>query len=148
MTLINFDGQKVLKKTSLKVNTDPDTSEQLLSWFEEFNHPPLPDITVWWQCQTVLKEGFDNVVEYAHQHLPRETPIEIEVIRFTQAIEIRIWDYGAPFDLAQKLEEVPRLEDNDEDHGRGLRIMQRIADYLSYDRTDDNRNCLLIVKKY
>jgi serine/threonine-protein kinase RsbW len=32
--------------------------------------------------------------------------------------------------------------------GRGIAILQKIADHLSYKRTDDNRNCLLIVKCY
>ncbi|MEO8893751.1 MAG: anti-sigma regulatory factor, partial [Coleofasciculaceae cyanobacterium] len=32
--------------------------------------------------------------------------------------------------------------------GRGIAILQKIADKLSYTRTSDNRNCLLMVKTF
>jgi hypothetical protein len=32
--------------------------------------------------------------------------------------------------------------------GRGVGIMKRIADHLSYTRTPGNRNCLLLIKSY
>ncbi|OLP16707.1 ATP-binding protein [Leptolyngbya sp. 'hensonii'] len=138
----------MLKKINLQVNTDPAASAQVLSWFEELNQPPISNKVIWWQCQTVLKEGFDNAVEYAHKSLPPETPILIEAIRFPQRIEIRIWDCGVPFNLEEKLREMPELEENEGSRGRGLRIMQKIADQISYRRTSDDRNCLLIVKSY
>lgn len=148
MASTNPDGLEVIKKISLRVKTDPNTAEQLLSWFESLNDPPFLNTNVWWQCQTVLKEGFDNVIEYAHRSLPPETPIDLEATRFPQTIEIRIWDHGSPFDLTGKLAESPKLEDNTQDHGRGLRIMEQIADHLSYERTLDDRNCLLVIKHY
>lgn len=138
----------MLKKIYLQVPTDPKVSDQVLSWFEALNQPPLTDGKIWWQCQTVLKEGFDNVVEHAHKGLPFETPIELEAIRYVGTIEIRIWDFGTPFDLLQRIRETPELEDNVGEHGRGLKIMEKIADNLRYDRLDDARNCLLIVKHY
>jgi len=138
----------VLKKIHLQVPTDSRVSDQVLSWFEELNQPPITNSKIWWQCQTVLKEGFDNAVEHAHRALPRETPIELEAIRYEGAIEIRIWDCGTPFDLLRKIKETPALEDNIGEHGRGLKIMEKIADDLRYDRLHDARNCLLIVKYY
>ena len=132
----------------MQIQSDPIASEHVLFWFEQLNQPPLPNLSTWWQCQTVLKEAFDNAVEYAHQDLPKETLITIEAIRFEDRIEIRIWDYGLPFDLQQKLGEMPELEDNEADHGRGLKIMQKLSDHLSYERINSNQNCLLIVKYY
>lgn len=56
--------------------------------------------------------------------------------------------YGQPFDLEQKLQETTELEENDEERGRGLRIMAALADELRYEPTADNRYCLLMRKYY
>ncbi|MEI6371992.1 MAG: ATP-binding protein, partial [Nostocales cyanobacterium ELA608] len=88
------------------------------------------------------------IVEHAHKKLPRETPIELEVIRLEEHIEIRIWSLGEPFELEKQLEITSVLEDNDQERGRGLQIMSSIADKLSYKLTDDNRYCLFISKHY
>lgn len=119
-----------------------------MSWFEQINFPPLPDIKIWWQCQTLLQEGFANIVEHAHKNLPPETPIVLEAIRSERAIEIRIWSYGTAFDLQQKLREIPEFENNDSERGRGLKIMSILADSLSYESTTENRYCLWMKKSY
>ncbi|MBD1832046.1 anti-sigma regulatory factor [Cyanobacteria bacterium FACHB-472] len=138
----------MINKISLQINTDCATSEQIISWFNQLNQPPIPDLRIWWQCQTLLQEGFTNVVDHAHKNLPPDTPIEMEAVRYSQSIEIRIWDRGLPFDLEQKLSKVSDFEDNDNARGRGLKIMSTLADELRYERTLDNRNCLVIIKKY
>lgn len=135
-------------KINIQVNTDITASDQVLLWFEQLNQPPLPDAKIWWQCQTLLYEGFTNTVEHAHKNLPFETPINIEGVRSKQYIEIRIWSYGSTFNLKQKLLETPQFEDNDDQRGRGLKIMSLIADELSYVPTPDNRQCLSIKKYY
>ena len=98
--------------------------------------------------QTLLVEGFINIVEHAHQGLPRETPIELEVIRFEKDIEIRMWSCGEPFDLGKQLRMTSALEDNEQERGRGLQIISTIADKLRYELTEDNRYCLFISKHY
>ncbi|MDM9584430.1 MULTISPECIES: anti-sigma regulatory factor [unclassified Nostoc] len=135
-------------KIYLKVNTDLTASSQVLSWFEQMNQPPIPDQQMWWQCQTLLIEGFTNIVEHAHKNLPIETPIEIEAVRLDEYIEIRICSQGQPFDLEQKLRQTSEFENNDRERGRGLKIMSTIADKLSYEPTADNRYCLFIIKYY
>lgn len=139
---------KMTQKIHLQTPTQIAASSEVLSWFEQLNQPPLPDVQIWWQCQTLLQEGFANIVEHAHQNLPSETPIELEAMRLNKHIEIRIWAQGEPFDLEQQLRETPEFEDNDNERGRGLRIMSAIADELSYDRTADNRQLLFIKKCY
>lgn len=138
----------MFQEIHLQVNTDIAASEQVLSWFEQLNNPPLPDRIIWWQCQTLLQEGFANIAEHAHNNWPPETPITLEAVRSNQYIEIRIWSYGTPFDLEQKLRETAELEDNELERGRGLKIMSEIADELSYERIADNRQCLCIKKYY
>ncbi|QLE59373.1 anti-sigma regulatory factor [Nostoc sp. TCL26-01] len=136
------------KTIHIKVNTDLTASPQVLSWFEQINQPPLSDQQIWWQCQTLLIEGFTNIVEHAHKNLPIETPIAIEAVRLDQSIEIRIWSQGAFFDLEQKLQQTSGFEENQQERGRGLKIMSAIADKLSYQLTVDNRYCLFISKNY
>ena len=134
------------KTIHLQVNTDLTASPQVLSWFEQINQSPLLEPEIWWKCQTLLIEGFTNIVEHAHKNLPPETLIDIEAVRSSKQIEIRIWSQGQFFDLENKLQQISEFEDNEEERGRGLKIMSVIADKLSYERTTDNRYCLFISK--
>jgi serine/threonine-protein kinase RsbW len=75
-------------------------------------------------------------------------PIEVEITLERDSLQIRIWDYGAPFDLDAFLANKHRRADQLAGHGQGLPILHKIAAHLSYLRTEDNRNCLLIVKRF
>jgi serine/threonine-protein kinase RsbW len=145
---MSFLIKQVNYKIFLKVDTNLTASSAILSWFEQINQPPILEQKILWQCQTLLIEGFTNVVEHAHKNLPVETPIEIEAVRSENSIEIRIWAYGKAFDLEQKLKEIGHLEANEEERGRGLKIMAALADDLRYVPTADRRYCLLIRKLY
>lgn len=140
--------KKVNNRIYLKIHTSLSVYPEVLSWFEQINQPPLPDKRNFWYCQTLLIEGFTNIVEHAHKNLPTDTFIEIEAVRSEKSIEIRIWSYGQHFDLEQKLQELGELEENEEERGRGLKIMAAIADKLEYQRTVDNRYCLFMCKYY
>mgnify|MGYP002777191634 CR=1 FL=1 len=136
-----------LKRADLQVNTDLNDLTQVLSWFDQFNCPPI-SYQVWLQCQLALAEGFTNAVRHAHFGKPCGVPIELQVVMFPEWLEIRIWDRGGPFDLIEKLKSLPKELDSTAEGGRGLRLMERIADLLSYTRSEDARNCLLIIKHY
>ena len=135
-----------IQKINLKVNTDLHELERVLEWFNQLEHLPISQ-QVWAQCQLVIAEGFTNAVRHAHKNLPLETPIELEVIVFSQHLKIKILDYGQPFDLEAKLS---TLENSEQDllaeGGRGLSFIKQLADRVSYTRTADGRNCLAIVK--
>ncbi|AFY31432.1 anti-sigma regulatory factor [Calothrix sp. PCC 7507] len=135
-------------KIQLKVHTNLTVLPQVLSWFEQMNQPPIANQQIWWQCQTLLIEGFTNTVEHAHKNLPNETSIEIEAVRFNEHIEICILSQGEPFNLEQELQEKCEFEDNYQERGRGLKIMSKIADKLHYEQTTDNRYCLFMSKYY
>lgn len=135
-------------KIHLKVNTGLTALSEVLSWCEQINQPPIPDKQVWWQCQTLLIEGFANIVEHAHKNLPPTTPVEIEVLRSSEYIEIRIISQGEAFDLEQQMQITMELEDNHKDRGRGLKIMSALADKLTYEQTSANNYCLLMRKYY
>jgi serine/threonine-protein kinase RsbW len=132
----------------LQINTDITALSSVLSWFEQINQPPIIQQDIWWQCQTLLIEGFTNIVEHAHKNLSAETPINIEACRFDQSIEIRIFSHGQPFDVERQLQEVSNFEENNQERGRGLKIMSGIADKLSYEKVAKNRYCLFMSKFY
>jgi len=50
-------------------------------------------------------EGFTNAVRHAHKNLPLETPIELEVMVLNEHLEVKILDWGEPFDIQAKLKE-------------------------------------------
>jgi serine/threonine-protein kinase RsbW len=136
-----------LKRAQIQVITDLGALAQVLSWFDQFSHPPIPNV-VWLQCQLILAEGFTNAVRHAHQGYPTETPIDIEVVMLGDALEIRIWDRGKPFDLESKIKSMPKEMDKHAEGGRGLKLMQRMSDQLRYTRGSDDRNCLFALKYY
>ncbi len=141
---MNLLAQLHTLQVRTQVKTDLNSLGQVLSWFEQLACPVLPR-TIWLQCQIALAEAFTNAVRYAHRSKPADTPIEIEVTFNRTTLEIRIWDYGAEFDLENFLQKAPLVPEQAEG-GRGLRLMEKIADGLAYWRTEDQRNCLLIVK--
>ena len=142
----NPDEPQVVKKIHLTVKTDANIAVELLDWFDSLNQPPFVERKIWAECKTAFKEGFDNVVDHAHQNLPPDTMIELEVTQFPDTIEIRIWDQGPVFDLESQIQKMPPLPENLGDGGRGLRIIERYSDQIKYFRTDGDRNCLVIIK--
>jgi serine/threonine-protein kinase RsbW len=138
-----------MQKHSLQVKTDIYDLTTVQKWFEQF--VSSKDIAVpqnfLQQMNLLLAEGFANVIYHAHEHLPLET------ILFTDGMELRIWDFGQPFDLLKKLQEIQGQQidladiDNLPTGGRGLLITKAIADKFSYERIN-NRNCLNIYKKF
>lgn len=141
----------------IQVNSDIYALTKLQEWFEQFQN--LLPKTTWMQCNLVLVEVFTNVVSYAHEAMPEETPIDIDIfIQESEGmLELRIWDYGRPFDFkteidkriteAQKNTNFDSIDDIPTG-GRGLVIAKTIADSLSYDSDIDGRNCFIMTKKY
>lgn len=138
---------KVIEQALLQFPTDLKALDHVLSWFNQVHRPSIPR-KVWLQCELALAEGFTNAVRHAHKDLSIDTLIDIEVTLLPNRLEIRVWDSGPPFNLEQRLKETSELVNPNATGGRGIDILQKIADQLSYTRTEDNRNCLLIVKHY
>ena len=143
----DFEELKTLKTFIQQFPSDLKALENALAWFDQFK-PSSVRQKVWLQCQLALAEGFTNAVRHAHKHVPEDVFIDVEVTLLPQCLELRIWDQGPPFDLEQRLKELKQQINPKSGGGRGIDILQKIADHLSYTRTDDNRNCLLIVKCY
>jgi serine/threonine-protein kinase RsbW len=134
------------KQISFKVKSDLLFLEQVLAEFAKI-YEPWVSKKDWLQCQLALAEGFTNAVRHAHKNLPNEETIFIEIGLTKEEITMKIWDWGGPFDLESKLDSIKDKKDHLAGGGRGIEILQKIADQLDYFRTDNNQNCLLIVKK-
>jgi serine/threonine-protein kinase RsbW len=147
----------VLNHYHIQVNSDIYALVQLQEWFHQFQKIlPSP---IWMQCNLVLVEVFTNVVAYAHEQLPEETPITIEVAinQTEKELQIKIWDFGEPFDLEAEIERAAKNAEANQDFenvddiptgGRGLIIAKTVADKITYELTPDGRNCFAMTKKY
>jgi len=137
----------ILKQDVFKTITDPDELKKVLAWFDQFQGLPIPH-TVWLQCQLALIEGFTNAVRHAHKQLPRATPISIEVVAASTYLDIKIWDQGPGFDFGSTLSRKLKTTTSYSVGGRGLRIMQQVADQVDYLAKGENCNCLHICKYF
>ncbi|PZU94257.1 MAG: ATP-binding protein [Pseudanabaena sp.] len=150
----------MIQKYHIQLNSDIYALSKLQGWFQQFQK--LLPKQAWMQCNLVLVEVFTNVVSYAHEKLPEETPIDIELDIFAneRCLQLKIWDYGQPFDLETEIEraslEAEKNKEFNNSHnsiddlptgGRGLYIAKTVADEISYKRIEE-RNCFVMTKKF
>lgn len=138
----------------LRITSDLSALDRVLNWFDTLDRPQIPR-TVWIQCLSVLAEVFTNAVRHAHADRPASTPIELEAELTATSLTLRLWDHGDPFDLCaavrQRADQDDPIEsaiDRLSSGGRGLQILDRVADRLSYDPQPDGRNLLEFVKYF
>ncbi|MBD2481865.1 ATP-binding protein [Planktothrix sp. FACHB-1365] len=143
-----MSNEALLAQSNLQVKTSLTALEDVLKWFDRITSTFLPS-DIFHKCQIALTEGFTNAVRHAHRTLPETTPIELEVKVFSPWIEMRIWDWGEPFNLEKALETMSEMHADPLEHegGRGLIFMSKLTDELYYTRLDDQRNCLVMRKQ-
>lgn len=136
----------MLKQDQRTVKSDITLLNQVQQWFEQFclqNTSQSWSQSQLYSLNLAIAEGFTNAVRHAHQALPPETTIDIELTLWGDRLEIRIWDQGKPFNPdALKEPEPGTLQEG----GYGWFLLRRLADRVVYERGSDGRNCLLIVK--
>lgn len=137
-----------MEQDHLEVQSDLKLLNQVQQWFENFCLQNFSKLS-WSEAQLyrlnlALAEGFTNAVRHAHQTLPRETTINIDLALWSDRLEIRIWDRGKPFDPDAIEEPKPGTL---QEGGYGWFLLRRLADRVVYERAADGRNCLLIVKR-
>ncbi|PSN19399.1 anti-sigma regulatory factor [filamentous cyanobacterium CCP5] len=140
-------NRAILQRKTFQTAADQDALKQVLAWFEDFQATCLPH-DIWLQCQLALVEGVTNAIRHAHEGLPSETPVEIEVTLEADRIDMRIWDRGPGFDMLGALHHKMATTNQDSEGGRGLQIIYQVADDISYETLPDQRNCLHISKRY
>ena len=147
----------MLEHYHIQFNSDIYALAKLQEWFQQFQNL-LPKPT-WMQCNLVLVEVFTNVVSYAHEGMPEDTPIDIEIAidKTAYFLEMKIWDFGEPFDLQAEIERAAMESQKNKNFesiddiptgGRGLIIAKTIADELRYDILPDGRNCFVMTKNF
>lgn len=145
----------MLQKNHLRVKSDLNSLNQVLQWFEQFCFQNRRELS--WladrsdrlnlaldQLKLALDEGFTNAVRHAHEDLPPETPIDIELTLCDEGLEIRIWDRGGPFDPDTLEEFKPGTL---QQGGVGWFLMRRLTDQVVYERDRDGKNCLILIKR-
>ena len=138
---------KVLQSITIEVPSDLQELDRVLLQFDQIERDLIP-LRDWLQCRLALAEGFTNAVRHAHKNLPSDLSIKIEVFLQLKAMEIRIWDYGAPFDLHGFISETSKKHADWLASGRGIPLLNKISHHLDYYRTEQQQNCLVIVKKF
>lgn len=135
-----------MRQEHLKVLSRLDAVSQVQHWFSDICRSLEGDCA--WvvpyadRLMLALTEGFTNAVRHAHAELPPETDITIDFSLAHHRVEIRIWDYGDPFNPALLPEPQPgELLDS----GYGWFLLRRLADQVTYQRIH-RRNCLCIVQ--
>jgi len=135
---------KLCKQTSFIVDSNLNCLKTVLDQYEALK-PDWISQKDWLGCQLALAEGFTNAVRHAHKNMPPETAIEISISITNVYLEIKIWDYGHSFNLTSFKQSLSSSNEHSIG-GRGIEILDKIADELRYDRHLDNRNCLTIKK--
>lgn len=137
----------IVEQDHLTVKSELKYLNQVQQWFEDFCVQNLSQIG-WpenqlYRLNLALAEGFTNAVRHAHHALPPETNIDIDLCLWADRLEIKIWDYGKPFNPDAIAEPEPGTL---QVGGYGWFLLRRLADRVAYNRDADGRNCLLIVK--
>ena len=138
---------KVLRTIKIEVPSDLNALNQVLFQFNQIHEDFIP-FRDWLQCRLAVAEGFTNAVKHAHKNLSINISITIEVKLNKAAMEIKIWDHGAAFDLDNYIAETSRQNQHWLASGRGIPILNKISDRLEYYRTENQQNCLVIIKKF
>lgn len=140
------DKPKTLKY-SISVSSKLTNLVSVLEWFEACQSDYMPN-SLWLPSKIALAEAFTNAVRHAHRRLPEATPIQIDLRISHNDLELEVIDRGEPFDLFARLAQQPKVADLYATHGRGLKLLESIADRLEYRRLQGDRNCLYFQKRY
>jgi serine/threonine-protein kinase RsbW len=145
--LLLMSNVSYLKRVKLEVKNELEALPKVLQWFEKNVHSFFPE-KFCWEAQVALAEGFTNAVRHAHRHLSRNLIIPLELTIFADHLEIKIWDFGQPFNFDEKLQ-LLREKNRDSwerEGGRGLDFMAKLTNEVQYIRVNNQQNCLIMRK--
>lgn len=116
-----------------------------MNWFSCLQ-PSGIDESLWSGCIILMGEAFENTVYHAKKMLVMPTSTDVEVIITNTMLQIRIWDNGPGFNLEQHIKDLPESVPLHAEKGRGVWIMNKVADHLNYSQTTEQLNCLTLQK--
>ena len=100
---------QLLQKLTIELNSDIATVSQVLWWVEQLDNLPIPE-TVLQLSRLAVVEGFILAVHH-HKDMPSDTSIDLSIAVFKERLEIKIWDWGKPFNFQAKLNEELKKKD-------------------------------------
>lgn len=137
----------------LEIISNLEEIEEIIAWFEECHQSHIPE-KIWLQAETVLIEGFTNVVRHAHANQDTETLINLELEIGGDYLQIKIWDQGIFFDLTSALHNLDQkirssqidLWERESQWGFifFLKLRDEFGWKIDYTQESDQRNCLKI----
>ena len=89
-----------------------------------------------------FEEAFINAVKHGNKH-DADLPLEIDVIKKDDSIEIVLTDQGNGFDI-EKCEDPTTEENIKKTSGRGVFLIKQLMDEVSYEKS---KKCLHMIKK-
>jgi serine/threonine-protein kinase RsbW len=93
-----------------------------------------------------VDEACSNIIKHAYQ-LDESGIINIKLSLEDSTLKIEIEDYGQPFKNSNVNE--PNINDYYKEHkkgGWGLYLIKKIMNFVSYNRTNDGKNYLVLIK--
>jgi serine/threonine-protein kinase RsbW len=97
------NSNQLLQKITLQLNSEIATVSQVLWWVDQLDNLPIPE-TVLQLSRLAVVEGFILAVHH-HKNMPSDTAIDLSIAVFNERLEIKIWDWGKPFNFKAKLNE-------------------------------------------
>ncbi|MEM9806203.1 MAG: ATP-binding protein [Cyanobacteria bacterium P01_D01_bin.56] len=118
-----------------------------MHWFSRCQ-PSSVDKGIWAACITAMGEAFENTIYHAKGPSETVNTTRVEVTITTCMIQMCVWDSGPGFNFDQRMKALPKSVPLYAEKGRGLWIIDHIADYVNYCQTDNQLNCFTIQKKW
>lgn len=118
-----------------------------LEWFSALK-PVDVSSQEWDACITLFGEAAANVLSHATMPQHESLLNRVEVTFSHDMVQIKVWDRGPGFDFEAHVERLPESIPSWAEHGRGLWLMNKISDYMSYVSTKDESNCLTLKRKW
>jgi serine/threonine-protein kinase RsbW len=94
-------SQKPFHKITLQLASEIATVTQVLWWIEQLDDLPISQ-GVLQLCKLAAVEGFIIAI-HNHKNMPSDTPIDLAIEVFNDRLEMKIWDWGKPFNFQAKL---------------------------------------------
>lgn len=102
-------SQQPFHKISLQLKSEIASITQVLWWIEQLENLPIPQ-GVFQMCKLAAVEGFILAIHH-HKNMPTDTQIEMAIGVFNDRLEMKIWDWGKPFNFQKKLNEALQQKD-------------------------------------
>ncbi len=118
--------------------------QELVEQFGEEASFPAPVVM---QLNVVLEEVVSNVINYAYQGMPADTPLDVHISYEQPLLTVVVEDKGPAFDPTAA--EDPDISLAAEDRpvgGLGIFMVKQMMDTVTYQRRD-NINSLTLTKK-